>query len=231
VKPPANADLSPFGHFPISISASATARIQVPAEVDAVAPIVVVCTLCSSGPPGPWSANPWHDGSSVFVSYTPGSPGTPSGSFFSPVQLSGVTTSNFSNFVTCDAGDPTASSCNQTSITAPVDAQPLCLRVRRRGRGRPPVCSDANQVANALSRAVDASGNELHLVAIASGYSGGSFHVVGWAAAAFTDVSGNGSDVDLTLSFHSLLVDGKWLQPGASGNQYDLGVRAIALTG
>ena len=230
-EPPLGSNLSPFGHFAISINASATAAIQVPTEVDAVAPIAIVCTLCSGGPPGPWSANPWHDGSSVPVSYTPGSPGVPSNGFFSPVQLQGVSTGNFSNFVTCDAGDPTSSSCNQSSMTAPVDVQALCLRFVRRGRPRRRVCSDTNQVANALSRGVDPSGTELHLVAIASGYSGGSFQVVGWAAAAFTDVTVNGSEVDLTLSFHSLLVDGKWLRAGASGNQYDFGVRAIALTG
>jgi hypothetical protein len=74
------------------------------------------------------------------------------------------------------------------------------------------------------------SAETLRLVPIADGYSGG-YHVVGWGAGTFTSVTRGARTVQLTVSFRSLLVDGKWAEPGASPNSYDFGVRAIALTG
>jgi hypothetical protein len=71
----------------------------------------------------------------------------------------------------------------------------------------------------------------VHLVAIAAPCNCGRLNVVGWGAGTFTNVSSGGLTVQLSVSFQRLLVDGKWTQPGPSPNQYDFGVRAIALTG
>src|SRR5262249_16919655 len=114
--------------------------------------------------------------------------------------------------------------CNTSSATAPDSRGRLCLRTRRRG------CRDAVQVGNALSRAADGT---VHLVAIASGYSGGQYNIVGWGAGTFTNVTRTWfQEVDLEVTFldHPLLVDGKWVDTGPSGAG-DFGIRAIALTG
>jgi hypothetical protein len=218
-KPPVGGVLSPFGRMlGLNISASATASIDWPAELSAVAPIVVVCSgWCDTNTR--WSTDLWI-GRAVPVTYFTGDPG---GSSFAPIQLPGVTTGNFRTLVTCDATAPSSGACNANSATAPGSFDRLCLRMTGSG------CRGATQLANALSRAADGT---VHLVAIANGYSGGRYQVVGWGAGTFANVSRAGQRVDLEVTFldKPLLVDGKWVQAGASGAG-DFGVRAIALTG
>jgi Flp pilus assembly protein TadG len=225
--PPDNGPLSLFGHVVTpTISASATATIQAPARLNAIAPVVVVCSSWCHNTPLTWNANPWNNGVPVPFTYVSGGsrgdPGT-----FSLIQLPDVSTGNFDTYLKCDAMDPGSSECNDTAATAPGEWPPLpCLRLRTGG------CRDANQVANALSRAAnDPVQPIVHLIPIADGYSGGRYNVVGWGAGTFTSVSRSGQTVQLSVSFQKLLVDGKWAEPGAAPNQYDFGVRAIALTG
>jgi Flp pilus assembly protein TadG len=219
-KPPPGGVLEPFGNaLTPDINASATASIQAPAKLSAVAPIVVVCSWCSTG--STWNSDPWNDG--VPVTFTYDSGGTPGSSgSFAPIQLPGVSTGNFGTYVTCNATDPSSGNCNSASATAPDSWGRLCLRFGTSG------CRDAIRVANALSRAAD---DTVHLVAIAAPCNCGRFNVVGWGAGKFTNVSRGGQTVQLSVSFQKLLVDGKWTEAGASPNQYDFGVRAIALTG
>jgi len=219
-RPPLGGVLSPFGHILTpDISASATARIQVPAEISAVAPIVVVCSgWCDTTTN--WSTDLWVGRAVPFTYF----PANPAGSSFAPVALPGVNTGNFASLVSCDATAPSSSGCNPSSATAPDSRGRLCLRTRPRG------CRDAVQVGNALSRAADGT---VHLVAIASGYSGGQYNIVGWGAGTFTNVTRTAFQrVDLEVTFldHPLLVDGKWVDTGPSGAG-DFGIRAIALTG
>jgi Flp pilus assembly protein TadG len=220
-RPPANGVLSPFGHLTPDISASATASIQAPAKLSAVAPIAVVCSgWCSS--PTTWSSFPWNDGVPVTFTYmSGGTPGTSAS--FAPIQLPGVSTGNFATYVSCDASDPSSGACNQQSATAPGTFGRLCLRNGNNGG-----CRGANRLANALSRAADGT---VHLIAIASPCSCGQLNVVGWGAGTFTNVSRGGQTVQLSVSFQRLLVDGKWTDSGGSSNPHDFGVRAIALTG
>jgi Flp pilus assembly protein TadG len=219
-RPPVNGVLSPFGNILTpDISASATARIQVPAAIGAVAPIVVVCSgWCDASTR--WSTDLWV-GRAVPFTYFPANPG---GSSFAPAALPGATTRNFASLVACDATAPSSGGCNTNSATAPRSYGRLCLRTRPLG------CRDAVQVGNALSRAADGTA---HLVAIANRNSGGSFDVVGWGVGTFTNVSRTAQQrVDLEVTFldHPLLVDGKWVDTGPSGAG-DFGIRAIALTG
>ena len=220
-KPPVNGVLSPFGGILTpDISASATASIQTPAELSAVAPIVVVCSgWCDTTTT--WSTDLWI-GRTVPVRYFSGDL---SNSSFAPIQLPGVTTGNFATLVSCDATAPSSSTCNQRSATAPGSFDRLCLRMTASG------CRGANRLRNALRSAADGT---VHLVAIANRYGGGdSFDVVGWGAGTFANVSGTGQQVDFEVTFldHPLLVDGKWVEPGPPGNVGDFGIRAIALTG
>jgi len=219
-KPPVNGVLSPFGHMlGLNITASATASIQAPAEMNAVAPIVVVCSgWCDTNTR--WSTDLWIGRAVPFTYFT----GDPGNSSFAPIQMPGVTTGNFARLVSCDATAPSSAACNRNSATAPGSYGRICLRTTGNG-----ACRGANQLRNALSGAADGT---VHLVAIASGYSGGRFDVVGWGAGTFTNVSRTGQRVDLEVTFldQPLLVDGKWVQVGAS-SAGDFGVRAIALTG
>jgi Flp pilus assembly protein TadG len=222
-RPPVGGVLSPFGHFLTpNISASATASIQAPATLSAVAPIVVVCSgWCDTNTR--WSAqsypSTWKDGvTHVPLHYVARNP---SGSTFAPIQLDGVTRQNFGTLVLCDATAPSSGTCNKKSDTAPGSWGQFCLRNN---------CRDANRVANALSGAADGT---VHLVAIARDYSGGAYQVVGWGAGRFSNVSQPApGEVDLEVTFldHPLLVDGKWVDTSPSGAG-DFGVRAIALTG
>ena len=222
-RPPVNGVVSPFGHLTPDISAAATASIQVPAQLSAVAPIVVVCSgWCDTNTR--WSASnyplTWKDGvTHVSFHYVARNP---SGSTFAPIRLNGVTTRNFGTLVTCDATAPSSSTCNKNSAMAPGSWGQFCLRNN---------CRDANRVANALSGAAD--GQTVHLVAIANGYSGGAYQVVGWGAGTFSNVSRSGQRVDFDVTFldHTLLVDGKWVDAAPSGDVGDFGIRAIALTG
>jgi Flp pilus assembly protein TadG len=217
-RPPVSGVLSPFGHLTPDISASATASIQAPATVSAVVPIVVVCSgWCDIRTQ--WSTDLWV-GRTVPVTYFTGNPG---GSSFAPIDLPGVTTGNFATLVSCDATAPSSGACNTNSATAPDSYDRLCLRMTAIG------CRGANRLRNALRSAADGT---VHLVAIANGYSGGRYDVVGWGAGRFANVSGTGQEVDLEVTFldHPLLVDGKWVDTGASGVG-DFGIRAIALTG
>jgi hypothetical protein len=228
-RPPAGGVLSPFGNMLTpDISASATASIQWPSEISAVAPIVVVCSWCDENTR--WSTDQWI-GRSVFFTYLPANPGgSPGVPWFAPIQLPGATTRNFSTLVTCDAMAPSSGSCNRSSARAPDSWGTLCIR--RTGGG----CRDGSQPVQAASQlfnALLAARGTVHLVAIAKSNSGGSFDVVGWGAGTFTNVSQTQPDeVDLEVTFldHPLLVDGKWVDTGPSGAG-DFGIRAIALTG
>jgi len=225
-KPPPGGVVEPFGNaLSPDISASATASIQAPASLNAVTPIVVVCSgWCDTTTR--WSTDLWV-GRAIPFTYFPADPGNSS---FAPIQLPGAATRNFASLVTCDATAPSSGTCNSTPATAPGSWGPLCIRRRPGGcRDLSQPVPAANQLANALSRAADGT---VHLVAIANRNSGGSFDVVGWGAGTFANVSATGQQVDLEVTFldHPLLVDGKWVHTGASGAG-DFGIRAIALTG
>jgi hypothetical protein len=223
-RPPVNGVLSPFGHLTPDISASATASIQVPAKLNAVAPIVVVCSSwCDISTQWSMPSYPlaWKDGTRVPFHYVARDP---SGSTFAPIQLNGVTTGNFGTFVRCDATAPTSGTCNRSSDTVPGSWGQFCLRRN---------CRDAMRVENALSGSGAADGTTVHLVAIANGYSGGAYQVVGWGAGTFSNPVRTGARVDMDVTFlqKPLLVDGKWVQAGAAASVGDFGIRAIALTG
>jgi len=218
-RPPIGGVPSAFGRLTPDISASATARIQAPAEISAVAPIAVVCSgWCDTSTT--WSTDLWV-GQTFPVTYSTGDLGSSS---FVPIQLPAVDAGNFASFVTCDAMTPTSGACNTNPATAPRSYDRLCLRMVGG------VCRGANRLRNALRSAADGT---VHLVAIARPYAGGQrFDVVGWGAATFANVSGSAqtANFDVTFLDHTLLVDGKWVDTGPS-DAGDFGIRAIALTG
>jgi hypothetical protein len=190
----------------VRIRAHATARIEVPRAVNAVAPLALECR----DPCIPWPAgvHPFQ-----FRSRNPG------GSSLAPVSLPDVNSwSEFSSYVSCDARTP--ADCNPTPATA--------------GTGYSRFSSSSTQLYNALQGAGSAphlvavfdryTSGQYHVVGWATieitdvdlVRSSRRRRVIG---------------VDIDARFVPLMVAGSWLSSSGTGSfPPDLGVRAVGLT-
>jgi hypothetical protein len=211
------AKILPFPGVPdANIEASASARVQVPTSIDAVAPIALECGSLECGP---WAGNPWNDGDPHPFTYDPARPGVstvPTTRAFAPIRMSGVSQlSDFQKYVTCNAQTPgDTSSCNQNQVSAPRNFRRLALS------------------GDDVSAAIGAAAGSEHLFAIFDSYSNPRYHVIGWAAGTFSGVTEDPitKRVSMQVTFNRILVDGSFVTAGGSGG-LDFGVRAVALSG
>jgi hypothetical protein len=196
------------GLFSLKITARASASLGIPTQLDAVAPLAVAC----QDP----SCDPWDPTRSYVLTYDRRDPG---GSTLAPVALPGVTNGNFRRFVSCDASTPRSSDCNQSLASAPSSYTRL------------------NRPAAQVRGGIDDGNSATHLVPVFDRFSGGSYHVVGWAAATLSVLAFQGQTVQVRATFERFYVDSKlpgvaWLSSGGTGGTiFDFGVRALALTG
>jgi Flp pilus assembly protein TadG len=211
------------GTLNLRVSASANATAQVPARLNAVAPIALECGSLECSP-GPWASNPWDDApSSHPFTYDPARPGVstdPLTRAFAPIRMSGVSQlSDFQKYVACNAQTPgDTSSCNQNQVSAPGRYRRLILT--------------GDDVSAAMSAA--AAGSAEHLFAIFDSYSAGRYHVIGWAAGTFSNVTEDPvtKRVSMQVIFSRILrTDGSFVDPSGPGADHDFGVRAVALSG
>ncbi len=195
------------GLFNVTVGAHATARIEVPTELNAIAPLALECPgSCNPNNGPPWNLGDWdtfmYDRRNFDLD----------DSTIVPIRLPGVSTSTFALFVSCDAYTPNASDCNQTIAEAETDYPWLSRR--------------ASQVRNAIQNAE----SKPHLVAIYDDESGGDYNVVGWAVAYLTVESWGFRWVRVRATFQRLLVKSAWMSSNGTGGQWDFGVRTVGLT-
>jgi hypothetical protein len=195
----------------LRVGAHATARIEVPIQVNAVAPLALRC----EDPPDcdPWGM--YDDDTFVFIQ------GRPTPSSLATFRLPGLPNndSSFDNWVQCDPRTPGSGGCYQPSATA--------------GTTHPRLTTiSANELDNELD---DVPSWEPRLFAIYSSYGSGQYNVVGWANgyvewSDYDDPDPGRPRTTVQIRFEPLLVKSTWVD-GAGGNpDYDYGVRAIALT-
>jgi Flp pilus assembly protein TadG len=208
------------GVLNLTVRANASARVQVPTTINAVAPIALECGSLECTSPS-WATNPWNDGSPHPFTYDPARPGVstvPTTRAFAPIRMSGVSQlSDFQKYVTCNAQTPgDTSSCNQRRGSAPGNYRRLAL--------------SGDDVSAAMGAA--SAGAAEHLFAIFDSYSAPRYHVIGWATGTFSSVTEDPvtKRVSMQVTFNRILVDGSFVTASGSGG-LDFGVRAVALSG
>jgi Flp pilus assembly protein TadG len=191
------------GLINVNVGAQATARVEVPIELNAIAPLALECR--------DFACSPWNVGAQDTFTYDTRDI---SGSSLGPVDLPGVNTGNFSTYVSCDPYTPNSGNCNQT-VAAALNDHPRLSR-------------SARQVRIAIQNA----GSSPHIVAIFDDYSSGEYEVVGWAVADLQVENWGRRWVRIRATFRDLLVKSSWLSDDGAGNNtnYDFGVRTVGLT-
>jgi hypothetical protein len=214
------------GLLNVRVGADATARIEVPNELNAIAPLALECqSNCN-----PWSLSV-QDYDFGFVDGDPDGSGLPFGVRpLGPVRLPGVgnSDSSFDQWVQCDPRTPDDdATCNPAPASTSTDYRRI-------------TSIDAGDLRDAL-QAVGSSSPRL--VAVFDDYSSfnDDYHIVGWATAYVENVTyrperrRRGRVVRpartiVSIRFEPLLVTSSWMSDdGTGGNPNDFGVRAVGL--
>jgi Flp pilus assembly protein TadG len=194
------------GIFSVTVSAHATARVQPPTALTAVAPLSFEC---GSGCPS------WPFDESVTFRW---SSKRSAANSFSPLRLPGVNTGNFGTYIGCDARDPSAGDCLKSKVTVgayrvlTIDVDSLGTALDG-ARGVPHLVA----VYDSLSRVGRARRAQ----------------VIGWAAFTIENVveDTSNSSISLTGHFDKFFVDSSFLASDGVGGNADFGVRAVGLIG
>jgi Flp pilus assembly protein TadG len=191
------------GIFSVTVSARATARVQDPTVLSALAPLGIECGGgCASWPLDESTTFRWSSGRNAANS-------------FSPLRLNGVNPGNFDTYVGCDARSPTAGNCLQNKIAL---GSYRVLNI------------NSDSLGSALG---GAAGVPHLVPVYDSLSNGGNrrARVIGWAAFTIENVAGDskGRSITLTGHFDKFFVDSSFLASNGVGSNADFGVRAVGL--
>jgi hypothetical protein len=208
------------GEFDFTISAEARATVAAPSTLTKVAPLALECPGDCDDP----SELLGGQFTFRFRGTQPWSPGDGTHGF-GPFDSGGLTSTDLATYLGCDPAEPAPSSCWSDELTVPQSFE--LLDTDDDGDGH------ANELSTMLEDALGL-GSWPRLVGIYDDYNPGSgFDLIGWAAFTITDVRTTGPterDVRLSGRFDRFLVPGTSISSSGTGNEYDFGVHAVALT-